>query len=307
MGVTRYNLVQADQFLGSQAEASPYGKIYYVDGTHGADDNSGLTPEEPKSTIKGAIDATIATRGDTIVVYPGTYTITAALAPVANTTIKAAHVVPHYPTVTIAGNIAELVTVDYSGCRFIGLEFKATGYTAVETVDIADGADVNGCLFEDCVFTTSLGGAVGIVSNDATYKVTGLVVRRCLFNGETVSQIAIGALGAPYAKIEDNVFVLTTTTSTGIHLADTATTQLTGHATGLYCIRNNDFIGLDSKSDVGITITGTENTLAAGMIRNNYFANCAAAAITADKLGINLVNNYVGDTGTGGTLVDAGN
>ena len=307
MSVTRYNIVQADQFLGSQAEASPFGKIWYVDGTNGANGNTGLAPDEAYGDIATAILASVATRGDTIVVAPGTYTVTAALVMKANLTIKAAIVVPQYPTVVIAGNIAELVTVDVSGTRFIGIEFQGTGYTCVEMIDIADGAVVNGCTIEDCKFSTSSGEAVGVVADDATNVATGLVVRRCLFQNEAVTQLEIGILGAPLAKIEDNVFILTTTTSTGIALADTAGGQTTDAAKGRFVIRNNDFIGLDTKADIGITIVGTEHSLPISIIRTNYFAGCAVGAITENKNTKSMVRNYVGDTGIGGTIVDAGN
>ena len=305
-GITRYNIVQADQFLGSQAEASPFGKIWYVDGTNGANGNTGLAPDEAYGDIATAILASVATRGDTIVVAPGTYTVTAALVMKANLTIKAAIVVPQYPTVVIAGNIAELVTVDVSGTRFIGIEFQGTGYTCVEMIDIADGAAVNGCIIEDCKFSTSSGEAVGVIADDATNVATGLVVRRCLFQNEAVTQLEIGILGAPFSKIEDNVFVLRTTTSTGIGIADAAGLTQAAAAGHGYVIRNNDFIGLISLAHIGITILGTEDNNATGIIRTNYFGNCIVGAITANQSPKNMVRNYVGDSGTGGTIVDAG-
>ena len=309
MGITRFGQVQADAFLGSQAEASPFGKIWYVDGTNGADDNLGDSPGTAKSSVAGVFAVMKASRGDTAVFYPGTYTITTALVPVAHTTFKAAHVVPAAPSVIITGDIAELITVDVDGVRFIGIEFKASGATCKELVDVADGANVRGPIFEDCVFNGNSLNNAGLVTDDPTYAATGLVVRRCLFKGvEGISNLEIGVLGAPYAVIENNTFVLDSTLSVGIAIADTAgTSGVTDKLKGQYIIRNNDVIGLYSKSSVGIKISGTEGTLPPSLIRNNYFGNCAAAAITIDKGGVNLVNNYVGDTGTGGTLVDAGN
>jgi hypothetical protein len=307
MGVTKFNQVQADQFLGSQADASPFGKIWYVDGTNGADGNIGDEPGEAFSTIAAAISAAVATRGDTVVIYPGTYTITAALVAKANMTFKAAVVVPQFPTVSIAGNIAELVTVDVSGTRWIGLEFLGTGYTCVELVDIADGAAVNGATFEDCRFRTSRGSAQGLVMDDGTNAATGVVVRRCLFQNESACQLEIGILGAPMAKIEDNTFVLRCASSTGIAMADTSAATQAAAAGHGYVIRNNDFIGQLSLADVGITILGTEDKNATGIIRSNFFGNCAVAAITANQSPKNMVRNYVGDSGTGGTIVDAGN
>ena len=129
MGITKYDLLQASQFLGSISDASPFGKIWYVDGTNGADGNQGTSPEEPFATIGAAQSASVASRGDMIVIYPGTYTITTALAPKAFTTFRAAVVVPQNPSVKISGNLANLMTVNVDGLRFVGIEFINTGTT----------------------------------------------------------------------------------------------------------------------------------------------------------------------------------
>ena len=105
----------------------------------------------------------------------------------------------------------------------------------------------------------------------------------------------------PYAKIEDNAFLIDTPAGFGMRLEDT-----TAFATGKgFTIRNNEFLGQASTSPdfVGISIVGTENTTAAGIIRTNYFAYCAAASITADTLSEGLIENYVGNQG--GKLVDS--
>src|SRR3990167_7401229 len=110
MGITKFNQVQADNFMGSTYEASPFGKIWYVDGTNGSDGNLGDGPNDGEAfaTIGAAITAAVANRGDTVVIYPGTYTITSVLAPKAFMTFRAAIVVPQTPSVSIRGNIANL-------------------------------------------------------------------------------------------------------------------------------------------------------------------------------------------------------
>ncbi len=312
MGVTKYNIVQADQFLGSQADASPFGKIWYVDVTNGNDGNLGDKPEEAFGSIGMAISAAVATRGDTVVIYPGTYTITSALAPKAYMTFKAAIVNPQAPSVSIRGNLTNLATVDVNGVRFVGVEFRATGTAGSannrDLVKLADTTAITGGVtFEDCVFhgndtTGTVGnGVCGIGLTDASNAVTGLVVRRCLFRDLGKTGIDIGVQGAPYAKIEDNVFAIDTNLGWGISLEDTA-----AFGTGKgYTIRQNEFIGPDATttSQNGIRIVGTEDTTAAGIIRNNYFSYCGDTPITQDKIADAIVENYTSGQ-NGGTLAD---
>src|SRR3990167_4300406 len=211
MGTTRIlGGLQADSFTGAMYEHSPFGKVWYVDVTNGSDGNSGESPDQAYASVGAAIDAAVATRGDTVIIAPGTYTITAALAPKAMMTFRAAVVNPQFPTVSVRGNIANLVTVDVSGTRWIGLEFRATGTTNRNLVHVADTAAVNGLTFEDCVFHgadqnnnanyPSLAGVCGINVKDGTNATTGLVVRRCLFRDLGKTQLNVGVLGIPYAK-----------------------------------------------------------------------------------------------------------
>ena len=307
MGVpSRFGQIQADAFLGSAHDNSPFGKVWYVDVVNGADGNAGDAPDEAYSTIGAAILAAKATRGDTVVIAPGTYTVTSALVAKAMMTFRAAVVNPQFPTISIRGNIAEMVTADVSGTRWVGIEFRSTGATTAHIVDVADGASVEGATFEDCVFRGANLHEVGLRAFDATFNVSGLVVRRCLFRDLGGTPLGIGILGMRYAKIEDNTFVIDTPSGTGIRMGDTTgATQAAAVGKG-FVIRNNDFIGLESLVSVGITLEGTEDKLALSLIRTNYFGNCIVGAITPNKAPKSMVRNYVGDSGTGGTIVDAG-
>lgn len=310
--------LQADSFTGAMYEHSPFGKVWYVDGTNGSDGNSGESPDEALASIGQAITNAVADRGDTVIIRPGTYTITSALSPKARMTFRAAVVNPQNPTVSVRGNIANLVTVDVDDTRWIGVEFRATGSTVRNLVHVADTTAVNGLTFEDCVFHGAdqsagatlygINGVCGLNVKDGSNATNGLVVRRCVFRDLGKTQINVGALGIPYAKIEDNLFAIDTNGGIGIRLTDT-----TANGTGKgFIIRNNDFTGFDSSAtETGISIgAGTEDGSAIGMIRNNFFAyvgHANAHPITQNSMPKSLVNNYFGDTGTGGTLVDAGN
>lgn len=303
---TRFNVVQADAFIGPIAggDASPFGKVWYVDGTLGSNGNTGDSPDQAFATITQAIAASRSGKGDLIVIAPGTYSQSAALAPKARTTFRAAVVNQRIPSVKISITTADGIQLDVDGVRFIGVEFLGGSNTADNLVDIADGAAVAGAEFFYCTFNgadrTSL---VGINANDASFAVTGLVVKNCLFRDLTGTCINIGALGFAYSDIEANQFAIDVNSGVGIALADT-----TAFATGKgYRIVQNDFTGFDATADeVGITIAGTEDTTGAGIIRNNFFAYMAAAAVTIDKLSKSEVQNYYGDAATGGTLVDPG-
>lgn len=303
---TRYRFgVQTNASAGtavSSVNVSAFNKVYYVDGTNGSDQYEGSTSARPFASIGTAISSAAA--GDTIIIAPGTYTITAALVPKARQTFQAAIICPRSPTVSITGSVADLVQVDVSGCSFIGIEFLAAADAVANLMDVADGAAVNGLCVDRCVFNGADKASVdGLNLTDASFATTGLVVTSCLFRDLTGTPIDVGALGMPYAYIGYNHFAIDVNSGTGIALADTS-----AFATGKgYIIEHNVFTGFDATADeVGITIAGTENTTGAGIIRNNYFAYMAAAAITIDKVSLSEVNNYVGDAGTGGTLVDPG-
>lgn len=298
--------LQADAFLGAMYEHSPFGKVWYVDITNGSDGNAGDAPDQAYASVNSAISAAVATRGDTVVIAPGTYTVTTALNPKAMMTFRAAVVNPHFPTVTLQGNITNLVTLDVSGCRFIGIRFLSSGSTLVNLVNISSVANINGATFEDCLFEglpKSTRHNVGIRANSATLFPTGLVVRRCRFSRLGITPLWVGVQSIPNAVIEDNAFVLWSESGCGIGFSNTTHSQ---RGNG-YSIRNNEF--LNSGDGVGVRfIGGTEGAHSAGIVRTNYFAYFATTtAVTQNSATRTFINNYVGDTGTGGTIADVGN
>jgi hypothetical protein len=64
------------QPVGAGQFSSPWAKAWFVDGTDGNDNNSGLKPTEAKKTIQSAVTA--AGRGDIVYVRPLTYTTDAS-------------------------------------------------------------------------------------------------------------------------------------------------------------------------------------------------------------------------------------
>lgn len=288
--------------------ASVFGKTWYVDTTNGNDSNGGTDPLDAFATLGAARTASSA--GDKIIIARGTYTQLAAaqpLTPKAATQWVAAIVNQLRPSVVITGTAeAVVVDVDVDLLEFEGIEFKADHNDVSQLVRVANAAAVAGLTFRQCRFNGNAKTTVdGISAVHATQAVSGLIVQDCLFD-DLDNGIKIGVAGMPGSLIEHNTFLLKDTggADIGISLADT-TAGATGYG---YIIRLNDFIGpADAGADaVGIAIAGTENTVGIGMIRNNFFSFCTAAAITIDKLSQSEINNYYGDVATGGTLVDPG-
>ena len=302
MGITNFDQVQANAFLGPPPQGNPFGTTYYVS-TTGSDAGSrdGKSPSNAWLTIAYAISRSLA--GDNFIIAPGTYA-EAVLNPLAHQSFRAGLINSKRPSVVISTAVTNGVTVDVDGCQFYGIEFKATAAAVTTLINFASVAISDGLLFDSCVFNgADQTTVVGITNAHATIQGSRLVVRNCLFRNLTGHCISIGAMGNAYGYIGYNNFSLDVASGTGINLAST-TAFVTSKG---YVIEHNTFIGFSaSASEVGITIAGTENTTGAGIIRNNYFSYCAAAAITIDKLSLSEVNNYYGDAATGGTLVDPG-
>ena len=304
---------------------NPLGSVYYVAASGGNDSatGNGLDPNEPLATIAQAI--TNSSAGDTIVLGPGTHSVdvsAAALSPKANTRFVTA-VAPKggKPTTIIthdADDGADLVLLDVDGVVFEGIEFLlvAGGTTALRTVAISQTTAVVGAHFIDCWFDlndVNVSNIFAIAINDATNATTGVVIKNCRFHGGSgtvgqVSYIQIGVGGLLQSLIEDCVFELESADADcyGLDFLDNAAAANKSYAN---IIRRNSFIGpLDAGEDgVGIFFAAAMTELEIlSLVSENYFAYCSVTPITIDKMNKGIVQNYVGDNATGGTVVDPG-
>lgn len=278
------------------------GELFYVDGTNGDDDYPG-DKQYPKKTLSGANDACVADRGDVVAVLPGAITLTAAFAPVAGVRFRAAIIRP-YPTVTIQGSIASFVTLEANQVVFEGFRFLASADAVSRFFLIADTVNVYGFGLYRCVFDAGGRATVkAIEAADAVYGLKYSLIRDNHFGfGFDTSVIDIGVLGMTGTKILNN-FICVTDGATGINLADTGAITVGAEAQ----IAFNLFAGQDiTPDDEGITIAGTENVTALVAIHDNRYTYLSSTPVTQDKISYALVNNYVGDAATGGTLVDPG-
>lgn len=283
------------------------GKLFIV-GKFGSDfaaEADRLFPNEfLGEDLIAAVAACVDGRGDTILVGPGTYTLTTVLnIQKDDVTIKAAHVNPVSPTVKITSSLADTVEVEADHVRFEGIEFEAGADACTNLINVADTVAVVGFEVENCVFDPNgKASVIAIGAADATYAMTQARITNNVFlKGFDTAAINIGVLGMGNSLIENNFFQITAA-KVGIALADT-----TAFATGYGArVQDNTFLGADATGDeVGVSVAGTENTTGAVVFLRNLFVSCAAASITADKLTGTIINNYtVTDQGSGGALLD---
>lgn len=129
----------------------PGGAVFFVgggtpalNGVGASDTYRGGTPEEPMSTIQGALDKCVAGRGDTVVVLPGSITITAALTMTkADVTLTGGNVTgPNTRNPSIiacATNSVEMLAIDAANIAVENLTFDHNTTTAaVSIIDIGD-------------------------------------------------------------------------------------------------------------------------------------------------------------------------
>lgn len=302
---------------------NPFGSVYYVAASGGSNSatGGGLDPNEPMATIAATITAGAA--GDTIVLGPGTHSVdvsAAALVPKADMRFVSA-IAPNggKPSTIITADAddgADVILIDVDGVVFEGIEFLqvATGGTAVRLIAVSQTSAIGGLTIKDCwinLNNVDASSLVAIAINDATNATTGVSITGCRFlGGLSTSQpnyIQIGVGGLLASVIEHNTFELKAAAGDcyGVHFLDNAAAANKSYGT---VIRYNSAIGPLDAGDDGILVfinsSLTRDEIIA-LVHSNYCGRCAAP-ITIDKINEGVINNYIGDTGTGGTLVDAG-
>jgi hypothetical protein len=300
---------------------NPFGNVWFVAASGGSNGNSGTDPDHAFSSIQHAIDTGAV--GDTIILSPGTHSVDlsadGALIPLADMQFVAA--VPPCGTkpstiVTIDADdtSAVMCTIDVDGVGFHGIEFLlvAGGTTVLDLFDISQTTAVSGLVFNDCWFNlNSVDANVrAICVDDGTNATTGMVVKNCRFLGTssttgTATCVVTGVGGISDCLFEGNTFCCSSDDGDAVAFTIADAEADVNYAT---VIRNNDFIGaMDGAADtIPIAVGGLTAGECLMSVRTNYFAYCAAAAITADKMDGGVINNYTGDNATGGTIVPAG-
>jgi len=266
-------------------------------GKNASNGNSGLTPQEPFSTIQNGLDKCVAERGDTVVVLPGSVTITAAITMTkADVTLTGAVVTgpqTRNPSVIVcATDSVEMIAIDAADVTVENLTLDHNTTTANNyLIDIGDATASPRCilrnLFLDMEGSATNTGGVSVSSD--TVSVSGLI-EGCRIHDVDASGIVIfsgndewvirGCL--IYDQVTANI------TASGIYTVSDGSTieNCVVRTAGSHCIR----------VDVGFLVTIKDCTLAAhgadtiGILANalstlfvdNCFIHAAAAGNVVD-------------------------
>jgi hypothetical protein len=276
--------------------SNPFGKTWFVDPVNGSDGNDGQSAATGFKTIAQVLLAAAA--GDTIILGPGTYTLTAALIPKANQIWIAAVLTPQVPTaIIVSSGLATLVDVNVSGVVFVGIEFQAGDNTLTSLIRTGNTVAVPGITLESCVFNgvskTGPTVAVNVSSNFATSRAG---IHNCRFINLTGDAIAVGTLGLGNSRVWENFFSLDTTGKAAVTTADTGAFTV-GKG---FVFEKNTVLGFSSGATAtAIVATAAGDGNGAMAINDNRVAWAATVFITASKNSKANTTNYVGaSTGT---------
>ena len=254
----------------------PGGAVFFVgggtaavNGVGASDTYPGIRPEEPKSTIQDALDKTVAGRGDTVVVLPGSITITAAL-----TMTKA--------DVTLSG-IDSNGTINPSAIlSSLAASADAINVTAANVV------------IEDLHFPASTAATTSRIDAGAA----GLVVRGCTFEcgANDLETITVPAAGLHTTIVGNRFYITANGPDAAIEIEDAAAHFIR--------IENNVFLGQNNtnKWDTGAVNSGVAHLDC--VVSGNTNTDGEAIIFSAAATGM-IVGNIMG-SGTLGSMLDPG-
>ncbi len=293
------------QISGVSMNVHEKGQVLYVCnasvtakfGIAGADDSSGLTPEQPMSTIAGAVARCVAGRGDKIVVLPGhAETITAAAGidlNVAGVEIIGVGKGSKRPTITYTtANTATLRIsandVSITNILFVG-NFLAIATAIVLTTAL--DAQITDCEFKDVDATHGFVKAVKTHTVDNSND--GLVVSGCVMRGTgtTAATCLVNVLQAidRLTVSENDVNIQGTTATTGALVLATSKVMTSAR------IDRNKAQSLYTGS-AGALIVGT--TGSTGTVSDNYcgIVTGGTALLCTASTGLQFFNNMITNT-----------
>ena len=272
-----------------------------VGGLVPSDGNDGESPQSPLLTIARAHTLAVASRGDTICLMPGTFTLTAALA-FTKIGVRLVALRPWASIITGDGVITNLLAIDGNDIEVAGIRFLGVA-AAVVLVDVANTSVVRGFHFHHnkVIGLETVASVEGILNgeNIAGNNNDESLIEDNYFEG--LSQACITTFGSG-AVIRRNIFNLDDTASaTGVTVGDQGAAFAA--VKGCY-IYENKFNGqTDASALLAITVAGSEaNTQMVYADRNGY-ANCAAP--TQDRHPEGWLANYLGAAGGIAAIADA--
>lgn len=298
MAVTRFDIVQANGFIGVLQDHFG-GVTFYVnnatsglqDGAiSGSDGNSGLSPQEPFATIQKAIDSCVSGRGDKIIIFPGTYAESLVIQNKDYITLQGA-VAAGYARPDVAPSGGRALFIDNSQ----GAVLRHMRFISLETDTVVN--EGNGFLFEDCVFDGSTGQAATDANlrlvgdaNDDSYTASEGKIINCLFRDCDGDALVFQHANAPSGVGVTDVEVIGCRFygNTGDDIATAANTS--GGGAGIVQrvnIAHNYFMTTDKAVYLDMdqaSFAGGDTALNNGTLTGNYFAD--DAALDATKIDI---------------------
>lgn len=291
MGVTNYDILQANAFLGPIINSS--GSVFFVSSVIGTSSYDGKSLATPLSTLDAAVNKCTANNGDVIIVLPGHnegIVLTEIDFDVAGITVIGLGTGSLKPTIDF-DHANAIVAVGASNITLKNLRFRVSANAVTKGLDIeagATGTKVIGCDFGYAETATDE-FAIAIANNAGC---NDTVIEDCYFAaGAQAAVVAIKLIGASDNVAVKNCRFIGAHSTAMINGITTLSTNLLIHGN----------IMQQGATEPGIELlTGTT-----GVISNNYIAtNLAtkAAAIVAD--GCWLFENYYSEVApeTGGLI-----
>ncbi len=260
------------------------------------------------TTVDNAINACVASRGDTIIVLPGhTETVSSATAinlDIAGITIVGIGAGSLKPTLTLDTAATAKLPVSAANITVKGIKFVANfaDITTVFLLTTAQGFTVTECEFIDTSsslnFLTVVTTTVAVVADNLTFTKNKIIGK-----ATTAATTPIKIVGThDRLVINDNYINLAILNNTSGVLAHAALV-----VTNLEMYRNRVFRPNTDTSGGGILIT-TSSTTNTGIVADNYvFTSDTAAAIlvTAGSIYGMFNNLHIGDADASGYVLPA--
>ena len=288
--------------LGGHNLVFSTGKSFFVDSSTGSNNNSGLSPSKPFSTVDYAIGLCIANKGYVIYLMPGhaeTVTATSIALDVAGITIVGLGHGLNRPTFTF-GAAAATVTVSAANCSWYNCVCVAN-YANVAVGFTVSGKDF---VLTDTLFTDGSSTldwrtcvATGAVANCAD----GLTVVNCTKLGLASDALAFISI----LEATDRLYVANNC------VTDVATGDV-GHfiimgafvCAGARILSNALYVTGATTATVGVFMTGSSTT-STGIVADNVARSLDTASelfMTATLTFANFRNLYMSNTGSSGYL-----
>lgn len=278
------------------------GTYFFADSVTGSNGNDGTSPDAPKATIDGAINACTANKGDIIIVMPGhteAVTATSINCDVAGVRIIGIGEGSLKPTLTF-GATTSLINVTAANCSWQHFRFTA-GIGDVVTAVLHATAAQNTQYTDIEFYATSTFNFINCYTLGAANISDGCKWERNYLRTADAGQLALAITAAAHndLKFYDN-YVVHAATAAG--LLTSAAVNLLG-----LDVRGNFVQTGQTDGSVGVLVSNS-STASSGSIVDNDMKTADAAANVAIPIAskVYAARNYIAGADEVGTVVAVG-